>query len=123
MIVIGSGCSDYENRPAMPCKTYRCEWLKDKNMPNEFAPSLTNFIVHKRWIKKEQYFTLIKAGEAIQDSDIENIFQWFKNNNANFFYFHKSVAYACGSEEFLKECYNNKDFANINNMNEQLGRL
>ena len=112
ILVLNSGCSDYENRPAMPCKVYRCEWLKSPDMPERFKPSLINLIVHKRWIKNNEYHTLIPAGIEIKVSDIEDIFLWFNEHGFNFFYTYESNKYICGSSEFLKECYNNKDFNN-----------
>ena len=110
LLNLNSGCSDYENRPAMPCKTYKCQWLKKIEMPEKFKPNLINFIVHRMWLKKHEYYTLLKAGTFVKISDIEDIFLWFKENEYNFYYSYEGKQYSCGTEEFLKECYNNKDF-------------
>lgn len=79
-------------------------------MPEKFKPNLVNLIVHRRWIKKEEYYTLLPAGSDIKTADIQDIFYWFKSAGTNFFYVYEDTKYLCGSEEFLKECYNNKDF-------------
>ena len=96
----------------MPCKVYKCEWLKSIDMPENFKPNLINLIVHRRWIKTLEYYSLIPAGEEVKVSDIEEIYSWFKSTGANFFYVHEDIKYQCGSEDFLKECYNNKDLNN-----------
>jgi hypothetical protein len=112
LLDLNSGCSDYENRPAMPCKTYRCQWLKNAEMPERFKPNLINFIVHRMWLKKHEYYTLIPSGIDLKISDIEDIFLWFKEEGYNFSYVYQDKEYLCGTEEFLKECYNNKDLKN-----------
>lgn len=108
LLNINSGCSDYENRPAMPCKTYRCVWLKNNNIPEHFKPNNVNFIIHRLWIKTYECYTLIPAGKEIKESDIKDIKNWFEENNLNFFYLHEGNHYVSGDDDFLKECYNDK---------------
>jgi hypothetical protein len=117
LLNVNSGCSDYDNRPAMPCKTYKCQWLKNIEMPERFKPNLVNFIVHRQWLKNNEYYTLLPAGLDIKVSDIEDMFFWFKETGSNFFYRYNKINYICGTEEFLKECYNNKDFNSKININ------
>ena len=99
----------------MPCRVYKCIWLKNKSIPENFKPNNVNFIIHRMWMKSNEYYTLIPAGEKIDVADIDNIFQWFKNNQSNFLYTHNENEYVCGDEQFLKECYNNKDLRGKDN--------
>lgn len=109
LLIINSGCSDYENRPAMPCKTYKCEWIKMLDMPDKFKPKETDFIVHKRWINKKEYYTLIPAGTRMTKESIRDICSWFESKGKNFFYTYEDIEYFCGTDDFIKDCYNKKD--------------
>lgn len=112
-VEIGKGCKDYENRPVMPCKVYRCEWIKNIKIPERFKPNNIGFIIQKKYLKKNEYYTLVLASEKIEAADIDDLLAWFKQNNINFFYVNDNKKYFTGSEEFLKECYNNKEFLKI----------
>lgn len=47
-VIIGQGCGIYHDediRNDSVCSTYKCDWLTDPNMPEEFKPSKSQFIV------------------------------------------------------------------------------
>lgn len=106
LLSINSGCSDYENRPAMPCKVYKCVWLKDKDIPEKFKPNNINLIIHRMWLKSHEYYTLIPAGSELKTFDIEEVFEWFKDKGLNFYFSYSGKDYIFGSNDFIKECYN-----------------
>ena len=65
LVSIGKGCTDYENRPTIPCKTFQCEWLQNPSIPEEFKPSLSNTIIVKKYTNKNTYLELLEAGEKL----------------------------------------------------------
>jgi uncharacterized cysteine cluster protein YcgN (CxxCxxCC family) len=106
LLDIGKGCTDYENRPYMPCKSYKCEWLKDEKIPEQFKPNLTNFIILKKWKNAIPYLSLIQAGDIIKDEDIDSFTIWSKNNNINYYFNINDKEYMYGSDIFLREAKN-----------------
>lgn len=60
-VEIGKGCKDYENRPEVPCKNFKCGWLSIKEMPDEFKPEKTGVIMHFVREKEVAYCSLTKA--------------------------------------------------------------
>lgn len=60
----GVGCTIYEDRPITPCQTYKCEWLINPDVPEEFKPNKVDVIVSK---KGRSYFVATDAGDNPQD--------------------------------------------------------
>jgi hypothetical protein len=60
----GEGCSIYEDRPYSPCQTYKCEWLVNPDVPEEFKPNKVDVMVSK---KGRSYFVATDAGDNPQD--------------------------------------------------------
>jgi uncharacterized cysteine cluster protein YcgN (CxxCxxCC family) len=112
-VEIGKGCTDYENRPAMPCKVFNCEWIKNVKLPEEFKPNNIGFIIQKKYLKKSEYYSLVPASQTIVVENIKNISNWFNQNSINFFYINDNEKYFSGDEEFLKKCYNDKEFLKV----------
>lgn len=79
------------------------------DMPDKFKPKETDFIVHKRWMNKNEYYTLIPAGDNIVKENISDLLSWFISKQKNFFYTYKDTDYLCGTDDFIKDCYNSKD--------------
>ena len=44
----GVGCTIYEDRPTNPCSTYKCEWLVNNDIPEEFKPNKSDVIVSRK---------------------------------------------------------------------------
>lgn len=66
-----TGCSIYENRPEQPCKTYSCEWLKNKDIPEWMKPNLSRVIITKRKYDGGEYLEVHEMGKKI-DSTVLN---------------------------------------------------
>ncbi len=45
LVLLNKGCGDYENRPAIGCGTFKCGWLKNPDVPEEFKPNLIDVII------------------------------------------------------------------------------
>jgi len=43
--VSDKGCTIYENRPEIPCKTFSCGWLLDKEIPEWMKPSSIQAVI------------------------------------------------------------------------------
>ena len=63
--VKSNGCSIYKNRPTEPCKNYKCEWLKDLEIPEWLKPSTSNVILTKRKIDSVEYLEVKEAGQKM----------------------------------------------------------
>ena len=103
LLELGKGCSDYDNRPYMPCKWYRCEWLKNEEIPDNFKPNEVNFILRKQWKNGIEYESLIPAGDIIKEEDVELFMNWIIKNNKNTYFTINNKEYIYGSKEFLRE--------------------
>ena len=68
-VEIGKGCTDYENRPDVPCKSFQCEWLTNPRIPEQLKPSNSHVIMTTKKVDNIEYFNLIEAGSKL-DSEI-----------------------------------------------------
>ena len=81
--VSDNGCTIYEDRPEIPCKTFKCGWLLDKEIPEWMKPSNIQAII---LVKDDVEFTIQR--KAVVEDDIEfkmqrnavtlRVFSWFK---------------------------------------------
>lgn len=74
-IDIHKGCSIYENRPD-GCKKFNCSWLLDKDIPENFKPSVTGVII----VKNDKGYYLVSAPNQPNKEMID----WFKNRSIPF---------------------------------------
>jgi hypothetical protein len=63
-----TGCSDYENRPDNPCKSYNCLWILDQDIPDEFKPEKTGVILD---IVDINGFNVLRIVPAPDDPSLE----------------------------------------------------
>jgi hypothetical protein len=81
-----SGCSIYQDRPADPCKTFKCDWLKYDYLPMWMRPDLCNVIVTRRIENDEEWLYLTEAGHKMDSSVLSWIMLWAVNNKINIRY-------------------------------------
>lgn len=74
----GAGCTIYEQRPKSPCRNYKCEWLKNPEVPDHFKPSISNVMVTRRGFS---YYVITKAGDEFNNEVIEWWTEYCKINN------------------------------------------
>lgn len=67
----GKGCSIYDYRPANICKTFKCEWLINSDVPLEMKPSESNFIIKRTYKDGSYYVAIIPAGKPITREIVE----------------------------------------------------
>lgn len=60
-VKIGVGCTSYEDRPKDPCQNFKCYWLSNTQMPEEFKPSNSGVILTWQTVEEFDYLALINA--------------------------------------------------------------
>lgn len=103
-VTIGVGCNDYENRPQFPCKDFKCEWIVDEELPDEFIPQNKNIIITFGTIDEMWYARLVRAGEKVDKETIDwYINYYYKERSFNMWFEIDGVNYVLGSEEFINK--------------------
>ncbi len=69
----GSGCEIYETRPDNPCKSFRCAWLADEQIPAWMRPDKCGAIVTYQKLKEHEYVDIVECGKKLDSS----ILSWF----------------------------------------------
>lgn len=73
-----NGCTIYESRPHDPCRTFKCEWLKDDGtqFPDWMKPNQSGIIMTKRRLPTgDFYYAVIESGRPMQAKYLAWIFQ------------------------------------------------
>lgn len=74
LLDIGKGCSDYENRPAFPCRVFNCAWIVDQGIPEEYKPENSGVIPKYTNRNGQKSLFLIPA----PNHPSEDMLDWFK---------------------------------------------
>jgi len=81
------GCSIYADRPADPCKSFKCEWLAKDYLPMWMRPDLSKVIVIRTKDEKgEEWLNVNEAGQKIDAAVLSWILIWAANNKKNISY-------------------------------------
>lgn len=102
-LALGKGCSIYDQRPEDPCKSYKCEWLINDELPEWFRPDLTNVIVTKRKLKNHIYWDIIECGKSIEATTLNWLILHTMHDKINIVYRVNSGLNYLGSTEFVKD--------------------
>jgi hypothetical protein len=81
--VTSNGCSIYEKRPDVPCKSFRCVWLDDEAIPSWMKPSLSNVIITQRTYKDIKYLEVFETGQKMDSSALSWLVQYCLSNKIN----------------------------------------
>ena len=95
-------CSIYDNRPADPCRSYKCAWLAEDIFPFWMKPDLVNAIITHRKVGDIEFYSVTEAGSILDSKTLSWLVQWALNNNKNLLYFIDGGENKIGSQEFLK---------------------
>jgi len=97
------GCSIYEQRPDIPCKSYKCAWLTDSFFPEWFKPNISNVIcTWRNWKENESYLEVIECGKKLDSKILSWLFiQHVNGNLQNFTYKLDGGNNVAGTNEFL----------------------
>ena len=80
------GCSIYKDRPENPCKSYKCLWLTDENIPHWMKPDQINAILTHRIEEGIGYIDVTEAGEKLRVEVLNWIVMFALNKKANLQY-------------------------------------
>lgn len=99
-----SGCTIYEDRPAVPCKSYKCMWLEDDKqvIPEWMKPDEVNAILTLRSTGDIEYMELTEAGETMRSEVLSWAILYALNNDKNLKYQVNGGWNQIGSPDFLK---------------------
>ena len=105
--VTNSGCSIYKKRPNDPCKTFKCEWLVNEDIPSWMKPNLSNTIITYKTSKLGiKYMNVIECGIKLDSSVLSWLIKYCLNKNINLFYKISGGNNYIGSNDFIKEMSN-----------------
>lgn len=74
------GCSIYENRPDQPCKSFKCEWLENNEIPEWMKPDVSNVIIYKREENGKKILEFTEAGSRLDSKVLSWIFMMYADN-------------------------------------------
>jgi len=97
------GCSDYENRPESPCKTFMCMWRANDWIPEEFSPAKTGNILTSQRIGNIDYLSLVYAGKEVDTEYLSWFFSFCVARQLNAEWVVNGKVYLIGSHEFVND--------------------
>lgn len=106
----GLGCTIYEDRPVNPCQKFKCQWLANPDIPEEYKPNKVGFVTLK---KGRSYYLLIPVENGASEEYVEWMKKYIEENNANLSYrFHLDDDPMFIGSERLKQtlAYSQKDY-------------
>lgn len=96
-----NGCSIYADRPAEPCRSYRCAWLESDELPMWMRPDLCKAIVTKRVQDGIEFYDVLEAGQVMDAKVLSWFVLWALNTQRNLSYAVNGIRNRIGSPEFL----------------------
>lgn len=63
-----SGCTIYEDRPENPCKTFKCQWLTNYDIPAWMKPNRSDVLIAKESIQGIEFYTFKETGKKLNSS-------------------------------------------------------
>lgn len=70
-----SGCTIYKDRPEV-CKSYKCEWLVNSEIPEWMKPTLSKVLITKRKWSGGDYIEVLECGEKIDSVVLNWLFMY-----------------------------------------------
>jgi len=99
-----TGCSIYKDRPAEPCKSYKCAWLDDEGfLPEWFKPDVSKILC--TWRKTSEgitYLDVEECGEQIDAIHLNWLFMAHIKAGFNLRYKVKGGLNFIGSPDFVQ---------------------
>lgn len=114
-VIVGAGCSIYEDRPERPCKSFECFWKVEEVVPEKFKPSLSNTIL--TWGNPTGFKELLFISAGGHD---EEFVDWFADyvtkNGINATWNKNGQQFFNGSQEYIEKRKeeNNKKYEEFN---------
>ncbi len=96
------GCTIYNDRPENPCKTFHCQWLVNKDVPEWLKPDRANLIIVAREKNGIKYWVAEEAGAKLSVEALSWLIMHCLSYGINLLYFIGRGEYKIGNREFLE---------------------
>jgi hypothetical protein len=73
------GCTIYEDRPENPCKSFRCMWLTNTNLPMWLKPNLSGALIAEEELQGIKFITVKEMGKKIDSAVLSWLVQAQQN--------------------------------------------
>ena len=100
LVEIGKGCTDYENRPESPCKTFQCDWLTNKDVPEVLKPDNSRVILTTVVENNIEYMKIIEAGGKLDSEILTWALEYSLHNSKNISWSILGNLFWFGDDEF-----------------------
>lgn len=97
---INKGCSVYKQRPISPCKSYKCFWLSNTDMPQWMKPSFVNAIVDMRNVDGIEYMAINEAGSRLDSRVLSWAIEYCLSKQINLYWIVESYIHWIGTPDF-----------------------
>jgi len=101
-VVIGRGCSTYDDRPKNPCITYNCAWLLNSEFPEWLKPEQSGVIIDWRTVNGIKYLNVTEAGGKLTTSMLSWLIVYIMNIRGNLKWIIDNGAHWIGNSDFLE---------------------
>ena len=99
--ITATACSIYENRPADPCKSFKCTWIEEELLPMWMRPDLCGVLTTKQTQNNVTYYQARECGKTIDSKVLSWFVMWALNSKVNLMYQVDQGWNRIGSPEFL----------------------
>jgi hypothetical protein len=83
-VQIGKGCGVYDERPEIPCRSFRCQYLVDESVPEEMKPSKSNVILTiEEVLPNVEYIIAHEAGGSLEGDNLKWVASLYDNYAVN----------------------------------------
>jgi len=98
--ILDNKCSIYNIRPNV-CKSFKCEWLDNLEMPNDLKPSNNNTIVIPNFFKTSKYLLSLNSNITINSNLLTWLLNQYVTYNTFLVYYVNGYRQTKGSEAFI----------------------
>lgn len=102
MLKKGVGCTDYENRPEKPCKSFKCAWLMIDDMPEEFKPDRCGVIMNYNFNGQYGWFVLTRSPNNPTAEFLQWAIKYANDKKQNIVWSIDSKTFWLGTNDFCK---------------------
>jgi len=88
----GKGCTAYDFRPEDPCKTFKCYYKQNSQVPDKFKPSLIGNVLIARTIDGIPYLDIVEGSSSLSLEILDWALSHFREGKIDSLrYFYKGV--------------------------------
>lgn len=103
---VNEGCGRYDTRPYYPCASFKCAWLENKKIPDEYSPLSSGVIISMGKVHEYEYALLIAAPNDPTEEMIDWAEEFYGKQNISIVFKSGDKFDYRGLEEFGSELRN-----------------